>query len=1326
MDLGIAAGLDAEAVDDRIASGSRSPGSIASSVSAIQHRLLDLHRDRPEMPVQNVSIGWRLEGRVESGRLEEAFGIILHRHPVLSSRFAMAPPNDAVAPAAPFHISIIDLTALPECERMTEAEEIARQQADAPLRIDTPPLLQATLLRIGAVTSILLVTAHRLVCDHTSLGLIAGDLALIYDALGQSTVRDDATLFPPPPLGYADVIARWESASDPDVAVGDARYWRDVTAGSVACDLLADRPHPPAPTLQSERIELDLGKDLTTSLQGLCTRLGTTPFVLGLAALKLVLHRRSNATDIAVMTHWANRDEAAFASVVGPFETDLFLRNDLSDDPSFTELLLRIGKNVAKAAAHAAAGSVLPLEPLSPVSFTYRPPTLAEESFGGITISEWLVPSGGTRFELEFVMSDGGAGWCIACDYRTDLFERQSVADLLARLHLAFERVLDDPDLRLSQVDLLTEVERRSLCGDWCASVVPYPAEKGAHGLFTDQARQRPDAIAVTYEGQSLTYWELDAASNRLAHCLRDRGIGPGERVAIFLDRSLDMVVAVMAVLKSGAAYVPLDPSFPSARIAFMIADCGAALILTKQGLQAALPACAVPMLALDSSRDAIAAQPSTSLEIDGPLPNAAAYVIYTSGSTGQPKGVVVGHGSLVNLLWAMRERPGLTENDVLVSVTTLSFDISVLELLLPLVVGARLVVASQATSRDGDALLALLKRSAATVLQATPITWQILLAVGWTGTLRLTMLCGGEPMPRELATRLIATGGDLWNMYGPTETTIWSSADRVVASEGPIPVGTPIANTHFYVLDARGDLSLPGSIGELAIGGDGVALGYHGRPDLTAERFLRDPFRQQPGARLYRTGDLARWRTDGTLELLGRADQQVKIRGYRVEIGEIETALERIPGIAEAAVVALSDSAVEARLVAYLVVEPDCPVPCFSAAEFRSRLSGFLPSYMIPANFVRLESFPRTPNGKLDRKALPFVGPIDPVIGMSDLSEFESRVARIWAETLHVEDIGPSAHFFELGGHSLLAARMFSRLKVELGLRVSFGALFDAPSLREFCRHLTARSEPTGARIVAVQPKGGRPPIIAFHHTSIYNVLSRELGDDQPFYAIRIATSPDGKRRSIDEMAELYLDLVRHVCPEGPCTFLGFCEAGSLAFETARRLGWEGRQVERLILIDSWEPGYLGRLGRTKRLLARSSITTMRSFTRLRFLLTESPASLMVRLGTSRLARHARRMAGRVLDSEAIAHPGDDGDFWRLSDELEVSVRAYQPKPLQRPAMVFRNQYEPSGRFLDGALGWSPWLQAGTPVHEIPSDHLGTFRERGACIMARHLAAAL
>jgi len=707
----------------------------------------------------------------------------------------------------------------------------------------------------------------------------------------------------------------------------------------------------------------------------------------------------------------------------------------------------------------------------------------------------------------------------------------------------------------------------------WNRTDSDYPRDLCIHQLIELQARKGPSRIAVEFQGRRLTYEELDLKSNQLASLLRRRGVKADVLVGLCVERSAEMLVALLGILKAGGAYVPLDPAYPADRIQYVLSDANAKVLITESRLLPALPKLSAEILCLD---DVAPHQEHSQSERTEVKPENLAYVIYTSGSTGKPKGVQLEHRSVVNFLSSMQKEPGLNSADILAAVTTLSFDIAGLEMYLPLICGARVVIASREATYDGRLLSQLLSRSGATVMQATPATWRLLFESGWKGDRNLKVLVGGEALPAELAQQLLAQCGSVWNMYGPTETTIWSSVYRVRGDEERIlPIGRPIANTTLYILDGNRNPVSIGKEGELYIGGEGLARGYFQRPDLTAEKFVTDPFRT--GQRMYRTGDLARYRNDGNVEFLGRLDHQVKIRGFRIELGEIEAVLEQHPAIRRAVVVAQEDATGEKKLAAYVVPQPDRLV---TSGVLRDHIKQQLPDYMLPSAFVQLAAMPLTPNGKVDRKALPvpspgdfeamhdYVAPRDPI---------ELKLANLWEETLAIRPIGVTTSFFDLGGRSLLAARMFMKISREFGKDLPLSLLFQAPTIEKLATELRSQSKAGSyTTLVEIQGQGSKPPFFCVHggagSTLFLHRLSREMDSDQPFYGFE----PEGmdgqrfERTTVPQMAQHYIAEMRRKQPEGPYFIGGYCFGGLVAFEMAQQLRSQGQQAALVAMFSA------------------------------------------------------------------------------------------------------------------------------------------------------------
>lgn len=845
---------------------------------------------------------------------------------------------------------------------------------------------------------------------------------------------------------------------------------------------------------------------------------------------------------------------------------------------------------------------------------------------------------------------------------------------------------------------------------EWNRTEADYPRDACVHQLLEAQAKQSPQAIAVEFGGHSLTYAELHSRANQLARLLRQHGVRRETLVGLCVERSVEMLVALLGILKAGGAYVPLDPAYPPDRIRGVLEDARVSLVITQANVLRQMPSAPAKTICLDPDWKCLSGQSSDPLTAEVGAGNLA-YVIYTSGSTGKPKGVQLEHRSLVNFLCSMQREPGFTQDDILVAVTTLSFDIAGLEMYLPLLCGGRVVIASREATYDGRVLAELVNRSKATVMQGTPATWRLLFESGWRGNRKLKVLVGGEALPAELAQELISRCGPVWNMYGPTETTIWSSVYRVQGDEGRIlPIGRPIANTTFYILDTDQQPAPIGSEGELYIGGEGLARGYFERPELTAEKFLADPFSTRRQARMYRTGDLARFREDGNVEYLGRLDHQVKIRGFRIELGEIEAVLDQHADVLRSVAVAREEPSGEKQLIAYVVTHAESTV---SSGELREHASRQLPDYMVPSALVQLATLPLTPNGKVDRKALPapkaadfagnlhYVAPRDPV---------EAKLANLWEETLGMQPIGVKTSFFDLGGRSLLAARLFTKMSRAFGRDLPLATLFRAPTIEQLAAELRQQSDaPAYTSLVTIQSLGTKPAFFCVHggagSTLFLHRLSREMGPDQPFYGLE-PEGLDGRRvhrTTVEQMAAHYLSEIRKVQPQGPYLLGGYCFGGLVAFEMAQQLRQQGERAPLVAMFSA--PLRFHRMTSRHGHKAQAKAPSSR-FARL---LSSPAATLRWRWKSfSRSVRSRLHMAAcRLFLTMGLPIPQTLRTMYVVR-MINATESRYAPKPYAGVVTLFRGKglYED-----DRSMGWEG-LAESIESHEIGDGGLRTRRD--------------
>nr|QEO74619.1 AMP-dependent synthetase and ligase [uncultured bacterium] len=1068
------AGLTTEAARPR-----RAPRDGELPLSFVQQRFWFLDQLMPGSAAYNIPTAVRLRGALDADALERSFDEVVRRHEVLRTTFAAdgGRPRQVIADELKLRLTHVDLSAHPDDEREAEARRLALGEAREPFDLARGPLLRAKLLRHSEDEHVLLFTMHHIVSDGWSAGVLVRELTTIYEAFTEGRESPLAEL----PIQYVDFAVWQREWLRGEVLERRLEYWRKQFAGRLpVLDLPTDRPRPPVPTDRGAVRHLALPAGLAEEARALSRGESVTLFMLLLAVFNVLLHKYSRQEDILVGSSIANRNHVETEGLIGLLINTLVLRTDLSGDPTFRELLARVREVSLGAYAH----QDMPLEqildelrpewdasraPVFQVAFQLQNFRLPSVELKGLTLSPLTGDVGTAKFDLSMTLVETPEGLSASLEYSTDLFEAETIERMLGHYRTLLEAVVADPRARLSDLSLLSDAERRQLLSEWNPTDERRAPAALLHRAFEEQARRTPHSIALVYEGRRMSYAELNERANKLARHLRSLGVGPESLVALCVERSAEMVVAVLAVVKAGGAYVPIDPNYPAERAAFILEDTRAGILLTQQTLLRSLPAHRGQVVLLDEDWPQVDEESAQDLD-DGAAADNAAYVIYTSGSTGRPKGVVVTHENVARLFEAAQPLFNFDARDVWTLFHSYAFDFSVWELWGALLYGGRLVVVPYWASRSAEAFRRLLSDEQVTVLNQTPSAFRQLIRAdeesGGELHLRLVIF-GGEALELRSLAPWFARRGDerpaLVNMYGITETTVHVTYRPVVAADldaaagGGSPIGQPLSSLQVHLLDERGRLVPVGVPGEVYVGGAGLARGYLSRPALTAAAFVPDPFSAEPGARLYRSGDLA-WRLpDGQLEYLGRVDHQVKIRGFRIETGEVEAALAGHGAVRECVVVAGEDAAGDKRLVAYVVVAGAAP----AAGELREFLHTKLPEHMIPALFVELEALPLTAHGKVDRRALPapdqsrphlskeFVAPRTPV---------ERELARIWRELLGVEEVGVTDDFFELGGHSLLLTQLASWVRKSFQVEVPLRALFDTPTIAEMTKAILAR----------------------------------------------------------------------------------------------------------------------------------------------------------------------------------------------------------------------------------------------------------------------------
>jgi amino acid adenylation domain-containing protein len=1143
----------------------------------------------------NLCICMSLRGNVAIEPLRCAIEKMFVRHEALRTRFAAQGGTQSYAPPGSLDVPVVDLGGLSEAERRAREQRILDEEVGTALDLVNGPCARVKILVETRDSVRVVLTAHHIICDGWTTWLFYRDLATIYAAERQGK---SAAL--PPAVPFFRQLVREASREGRAHAAGSLRYWQQqFSGGAPTLELPADRPRPPIKTYSGARADRDIITVTNDDVTHVAGRLGATSVGVLLAAFQALLLRLTGQTDIVVGLPLSARHPADRDGLAGHVTNLLPIRAKMDREMTFTDLV------------NATRGALLDAQEYQALTFGTLIPTLRlHRETGRVSLvsvmfnvdrgrdgHQWVdavpeltvAPRRFVNFDIELQLPIAHNKLRLEAAYNSDLFSGEAVHRWLGHYEVLLAHALAHPETPLAELPLLTDAERATF-EQWNATHADFDRNASIARLVEQQAQRTPDRIAIRFGEQTIRYGELEAKANQWSHALRRLGVGRGALVGLCLERSLDVVPALLAVLKVGAGYIPLDPAFPAERLAFMVEDSRLSLVISDSKLREVHRAPLERTLELDKASGELERESPEPLHDEGCVVSGddVAYVLYTSGSTGKPKGVRVHHRAATNFLTSMQREPGLSQNDRLLAVTTLSFDIALLELMLPLSVGAEIVLASRDQAMDGAILRQLLESREVTAMQATPATWRLLIDSGWKGHPKFKALCGGEPLPPDLAEALLQRVGELWNMYGPTETTVWSSCWRVHDPRQGIPIGRPISNTTFWILDPNQQICPVGVSGEIYIGGDGVSLGYLNRPELTRERFIPDPFSSTEGARLYRTGDLGRWRADGLLECQGRTDFQVKVRGFRIELGEIESLLSNIPSIRQAVVVARQDTTGDARLVAYLVAQDGQA----DEPALRKELRRALPDYMIPQHFVVLESFPLTPNGKVDKKQLPApsASAAAPRVIEEPRNARERELIEIWKRVLGAPQVDVTADFFDLGGHSLLAVRILNEMNAAYGVRLPLATFFNHSTVRALAAKLeTLLTGPSNASahdawstVVPMRTSGTLPPLFCVAgvggNPMNFRGLADALGQEQPFYGIQ-HRGVDGvlsPHASISDMAAESINDMKAVQPNGPYFVAGYSVGGLVAYEMAMQLKRAGEEVGGVILLDTFNPTIL------------------------------------------------------------------------------------------------------------------------------------------------------
>jgi len=1296
-------------------------------LSFAQQRLWLLAQLEPGSAAYNISRALHMQGELNVAALRQTFNTIVARHEVLRGSFNLVDgePVQRIAAHIELAIPVIDLERLPQNERQRAVTRLITAEAQRPFDLARGPLLRANLLKLSSQDHVLLLTMHHIVSDGWSLGVLVKEMAAIYEAIVEHRQVD----LPQPPIQYAD-FARWQRDwLQGEVLEEQLSYWRQQLAGApVVLNLPIAKPRRSMQTFNGGHCFKRLSPEQSAPLVALSHHEGATLFMTLLAAFQTLLYRYSGQEDLVVGTPIAGRNRAETEDLIGFFVNTLPLRTSLAGNPTFRELLGRVRETALGAYAH----QDLPFErmveelqperslshaPLFQVMFALQNQPKAGFNLPAVNISRLERETDFSKFDLTLYMSENVNGLSCWLEYNSDLFAASTIERLLGHYEVLLESIGVDPDQRLSELPLLTESEQRELLVASNDTRVKFPTRQCIHQLFEAQVEKTPNAIALLCGNEQLTYHELNARANQLAHYLQGLGVGPEDRVGVCLRRTPALLIAILGTLKAGGAYMPLDPAYPRGRLEFIVQDAGAAVLLTQNELVQSIPQADSRVVCVDSEWQVIAREDQSN-PVSTVAPQNLGCVLYTSGSTGVPKGVSIQHSSTVTFLhWAISTFAKQDLATVLAS-TSICFDLSVFEIFAPLCSGGKVMIVENALQLPD------LAAADVTLVNTVPSAMAELVRVRGIPPSVRTINLAGEPLSNSLVQEIYQQDSvrQVLNLYGPSEDTTYSTFVRVPKGATAEPsIGRPIANTQVYLLDRFSQMVPVGIPGELHLGGAGLARGYLNRASLTAEKFVPNPFSRELGARLYKTGDLARYQPDGTIQFLGRMDHQVKLRGYRIELGEIEAILKEHRAVQDA-VVTVRDSEGNKALVGYVVVDSNDSASRDDnlVAELKSFLKKKLPDYMVPAYFVELDQLPLTPNGKIDRKALPAPGP-QPT-GSSIISrpptDIEFALTVIWERILNVRPIGLADNFFELGGHSLLAVRLMAEIEEEFQQRVPLVSLFQSATIEGLAGILQQGVGSISWPIaVKLQRGGSKPPLFCVSHPGVnalgYRSLTRYLDPEQTVYGLQ-AQYPEDLRgehsnKAVDELATEYLEAIREMQPHGPYQLAGMCRGAHIAFEIARRLHNQGESVALVGIFDTWvmENTY-------NRLLFLAEYY----FRRLTSLLVQSS-----QLGFS---KGKTRTKGTVSDA-APTRP-QNGSAHQKNPMYEVYFPGpdFAPKTYPGNVTVFRAKRQPLNRIRDSQLGWGRLAGGVVDVHIIPGKHGNLLREPNVQGLAEELKKCL
>jgi len=1261
------------------------------------------------------------DGLLDSQAMELAIQTLINRHESLRATFSTDGIHMSIFKQLPISITNLDLSNLDKKSQIEAFEHYKNVETHYIFDLANGPLFRVGLIKFSDVKHSLIINIHHIICDGWSISIILDELGIIYSAF-----VENKTPLLPESIPFSIYANEEQLFSNSNEYKEIEKYWIELYEHSIPIvDLPTDNPRPSLRTYESERLDFSLDSELLASIKKTGLSVGTSLITTLLASFEVLLYQLTGQNDIVVGVPSAGQPVTAMKDLIGHCVNLLPLRSNPISNISFIDYLskrrtelfdaydnqqLSFGHLLQKLNVARDPSRI----PLVPVAFNIGLDMADGVAFSNLNFNLKNTAESFNTFEIFLNASGNEKNLVLEWSFNKVLFKPETIQKMMVSFEQILRKIVEDPSKTLEQITFQDYTKTYKKVNN---TEIQYP-NVTLTDLIRQQAKITPNNLALEFHNSKTTYADLDKKVNQLAQYLKTQGVQSGDFIAVSFPRSPELLYTLLAIVQCGAAYLPLDPEYPKERLEFMLKDSNAKVLITSKIVAASLPTW--PHTLFIEEAMSVLDQYTTSPLSTTVTPDDVIYLLYTSGSTGNPKGVPITHKNLVNFLCSMALEPGIHENDRVLSITTISFDIAGLELYLPLIKGATLILADQETARDGRLLLGLLKKENISFLQATPTTWLMLLDSGWSFPLPIKALCGGEAMPADLAKELLEKCDSLWNMYGPTETTIWSSLKQIKEEDALITIGKPIANTQFYILDKQGQLVAPGKIGEIAIGGDGVAKGYWNRPELTAEKFIENRFSNTQDDKIYLTGDLGKILPNNEIECLGRLDQQVKIRGHRIEPGEVEQALIVLEGIKQAVVLAN-----ENFLIAHIVPDSSIETAKMKIPLWREILTSKLPSHLMPHDFNVLETMPTTLNGKIDRKVLLQYKTNKIANYTEPRTAEEIIVATIWKEVLNIDTIDVLSNFFEMGGHSLIAVRVMNKVEQKTGKRLPLSALFEHSTIEKFAKLLNSDSKINSSYLVPVKPEGSKPPLFIIHGAGL-NVLNfihivSHFDEDQPVYGIQ-GIGPNGYDNwfeSIEEMAACYIESIIKINPKGPYALAGFSFGGVVAFEMARQLKEQDKIVSIVALLDTYaDSSYYCKPYWQKKLM-RSYENNRKRLSYLKEILTSWKAFKMrTRAKKEYILEMYFGQKNIMTEQETLALE----EFTVTNSMVNKIVDRYHLKPQNFGVDLFRAKDDPEYKFDPIFMGWKKAALKGVNIHTIPGDHLAIVDPPNDKILARML----